>query len=460
MAQRGSPRLLRCLFLLRVTLRALLLGRLLALKLGGLLALLLSRLLAELGALLLPALLSGLLTELGALLLGRLLAELGTLQLPALLSGLLAKLGALLLPALLLSLQLGALQLPALLSGLLAETDALLLTALLSGLLTGLGALLLSALLRAGLLLSLLQQRTEHLLGLPHVLLDALSQRRHVRPEPRVSHALDDRFVEEIEGMAVQGDLRPDEGHVELCAFLVLQRFIDLGGVGPELLAARARLDVRRGAARQLRPVLLGPGVLVDHLLGVALHLRGLGLVPGDLRQLDLLLVDERDQRHDLPIRRLLHHAVTAGVSAALPAALVAGVSAALPAALVAGVSAALPAALVAGVSAALPAALLAAYLRAARALSAAALPAALVAGVSAAPPVALSPSLPAARARRAVSACPAAAPAVSARVVPAGALAAGRRLAVRLGLIDTADAAAGPREYKAPREHDRHEAT
>ncbi|XXT20339.1 hypothetical protein WME94_02060 [Sorangium sp. So ce429] len=429
--------------LLCVALRALLLG-------GLLLALLLGRLLAELGALLLTALLLSL--------------QLGALLLTALLSGLLTELGALLLTALLLSLQLGALLLTALLSGPLTELGALLLTALLSGLLTelgalllsallgglltGLGALLLSALLLAGLLLSLLQQRAEHLLGLPQVLLDVLSQRRHVRPEPRVSHALDDRFVEELEGLAVQGDLRPDEAHVELCAFLVLQRFIDLGGVGLELLAARARLDARRGAARQLRPVLLGLGVLVDHLLGVALHLRGLGLVPGDLRQLDLLLVDERDQHRDLPVRRLLHRAVTAGLSAALPAALIAGLSAALPAALVAGLLAALPAALIAG--------LLAAYLRAARALSAAALPAALVAGLSAA----LSTALSAAGARRAVSACPAAAPAVSARVVPAGALAAGRRLAIRLGLIVTADAAAGPREYKAPREHDRHEAT
>ncbi|XXY45182.1 hypothetical protein WME91_34780 [Sorangium sp. So ce269] len=424
MALRGSPRLLRRLLLLRVALRALLLG--------GLLALLLGRLLAELGALLLTALLSVLLTELGALLLTALLLSL--------------QLGALLLTALLLSLQLGALLLTALLLSL--QLGALLLSALLRGLLTELGALLLSALLMAGLLLSLLQERAEHLLGLPQVLLDVPSQRRHVRPEPRVSHALDDRFVEEVESIAVQGDLRPDEGHVELCTFLVLQRFIDLGGVGLELLAARARLDARRGAGRQLRPVLLGLGVLVDHLLGVALHLRGLGLVPGDLRQRDLLLVDERDQRRDLPVRRLLHHAVTAGLSAALPAALIAGLSAALPAALIAG--------------------LLAAYLRAARALSAAALPAALAAGLSAALPVALSPALPAALstalsaavARRAVSACPAAAPAVSARVVPAGAAAAGRRLAIRLGLIVTADAAAGPREYKAPREHDRHEAT
>ncbi|XXV27612.1 hypothetical protein WME87_02030 [Sorangium sp. So ce1389] len=408
--------------LLRVALRALLLGRLLT-ELGALLrALLLGRLLTELGALLLTALLLSL--------------QLGALLLTALLSGLLTELRALLLTALLLSLQLGA----------------LLLTALLSGLLTELRALLLSALLWAGLLLSLLQQRAEHLLGLPQVLLDALSQRRHVRPEPRVSHALDDRLVEELEGTAVQGDLRPDEGHVELCAFLVLQRFIDLGGVGPELLAARARLDVCRGAPRQLRPVLLGPRVLFDHLLGVALHLRGLGLVPGDLRQLDLLPVDERDQRRDLPVRRLLHRAV----SAALPAALITGLSAALPTALIAGLLAALPATLIAG--------LLAAHLRAARALSAAALPAALSpalpASLVASPFAALSPALPAACVRRAVSACPAAAPAVSARVVPAGAMAAGRRLAIRLGLIVTADAAAGPREYKAPREHDRHEAT
>ncbi|XXU96821.1 hypothetical protein WME85_01975 [Sorangium sp. So ce1153] len=452
MALRGSPRLLLFLLLLRVALRALLLGGLLALLLGRLLAelgallltALLSGLLAELGALLLTALLGGLLSELGALLLTALLRslQLGALLLTALLGGLLSELGALLLTALLRSLQLGALLLTALLGGLLAETDALQLAALLGGLLSELGALLLSALLRAGLLLSLLQQRAEHLLGLPQVLLDVLSQRRRVRPELRVSHPLDGRFVEEIEGLPVQGDLRPDEGHVELCAFLVLQRFFELGGVGLELLAARARLDVRRGAARQLRPVLRGVRVLVDHLLGVALHLRRLGLVPGDLRQLDLLLVDDRDQHRDLPVRRLLHRAVTA----ALPAAPIAGLSAALPAALIAG--------------------LLATILRVAGALSAAALPAALVAGLFAALPAALvaglSAALPAARARRAVSACPAAAPAVSARVVPASAsaVAAGRRLAVRLGLIVTADAAAGPREYKAPREHDRHEAT
>jgi hypothetical protein len=184
--------------------------------------------------------------------------------------------------------------------------------------------------------------------------------------------------------------------------------------------------------------------VLLDDLLGVALHLLGLRLVSSDLRQLDLLLVDERDQHRDLRLRRLLHRASLTGLLAAsLPAASLTGL-----------LAASLPAALIAG--------LLAARLRAARALAAglfAALPAASLpaAGVLAA--LAAAP----ASAPRALSACLAAAPVVPVGLVrgaPAGPLVAGRSIAVRLGIFLAADAAAGPREYKAPREHDRHEAT
>ncbi|XXY39394.1 hypothetical protein WMF04_02015 [Sorangium sp. So ce260] len=415
--------------LLRVDLRALLLAALLLPDLGFLLlgalllaalllALLLNALLPELGALLLALLLNALLPVLGALLLGALLLAL-------LLNALLPVLGALLLGALLLRLLLGAL--------------------LLDALLPVLGALLLAAS-----LLLLLEQRAEELLGLSQVLLDVRSHRLHVRAEPRVVHARGARHVEELERAAMEGDLRPDEGDVELGAFLLFQRFAQLGRAGLELLAARAGLDVESAALRHLRPALPGLGVLLDDLLGVALHLRGLRLASRELRQLDLLLVDERDQHRDLRLRRLLHRALLTGLlAAALPAALLTGL-----------LAAALPAALIAG--------LLAARLRAARALAAglfASLPAALLTGLPAASlPAAgvLAAALPAApaSASRALFACLAAAPVVSARGAPAGPLVAGRPIAVRLGIFLAADASAGPRQHKAPSEHDRHEAT
>ncbi|XXS90587.1 hypothetical protein WMF17_01315 [Sorangium sp. So ce362] len=432
----------------------------------GLVALLLDALLLpELGALLLAALLNALLPVLGALLLAALLNALlpvlGALLLAALLNALLPVLGALLLAALLNALLpvLGALLLAALLNALLPVLGALLLAALLNALLPVLAALLLAALLpvlaalllAALLVLLLLQQRAEELLRLSQVLLDVRSHRLHVRTEPRVVRARDPRHVEELERAAMEGDLRPDEGDVELGAFLVLQRFGQLGRAGLQLLAARAGLEVDPAALRQLRPALPGLGVLLDDLLGVALDLRGLRLASSDLRQLDLLLVDERDQHRDLRLRRLLHRASLAGLPAvSLPVASTADLAAA-----------SLPAALIAG--------LLAARLRAARALAAgllaAALPAALLARLPAASlPAAgvLVVALPAApvRASRALSACLAAAPAVGARGAPAGPLVAGRPVAVRLGIFVAADAAASPGEYNAPSEHDRHEAT
>ncbi|XXV06766.1 hypothetical protein WMF24_01490 [Sorangium sp. So ce1335] len=421
--------------LLRVALRALLLlGGLLALHLSAMLlaALLLGGLLAlELGASLLTALLLGglLALELGAslltaLLLGGLLAlELGASLLTALLlGGLLALLLRVALRALLLLGGLRALLLGGLRALLLGGLRALLLSALLL-------ALLLGALLLAGLLLLRLQQRAEELLGGAQVLLELRAQLDEVGPEIRVLRALDVRLVEELEGAAVKGDLGPDERDVELCAFVLLQRFFDLDRIDLELLALRAGLDADRGAPRQPDPVLLSPGVLVDHPLSEALHLRRLGLLQRDLRQLELLPVDERDQRRDLPMRHLPHRAVTAGLLAAALAALEAGL---LAARLL--LSTALPAPLEAGLSAALPAGLFAAALPAARA---------------------------SARAPRAIAACLAAAPAVSVRAFTAAALAAGRRLAVRLGLfVTTGDAPASSREYKAPCEHDRREAT
>ncbi|WP_437917538.1 hypothetical protein WME73_01090 [Sorangium sp. So ce302] len=180
--------------------------------------------------------------------------------------------------------------------------------------------------------------------------------------------------------------------------------------------------------------------MLLDDLLGVALHVRGLGLVQGDLRQIHLLLVDERDQHRELSVRRLLRRAALSAAS--LPVALTADLPAApLPAALMAG--------------------LLAAHLPVARALAAgpfAALSAALMTGL-------LAASLPAAGLRstappgpsRAVSARLSVAPAVGAC---AGPLLPIRSIAIRLGVIVAAHAAAGPREDKAPSEHDRHEAT
>ncbi|XXU17888.1 hypothetical protein WMF47_01680 [Sorangium sp. So ce861] len=438
---------------LRVRLRALLLAELDALLLAALLlaeldALLLAALLlAELCALLLAALL---LAELCALLLAALLlAELRALLLAALLlDALLAELCALLLAALLLRLLLRAL----LLDALLPVLAALLLDALLP---------VLAALLLAALLL-LLQQRAEELLGLSQVLLDVRSHRLHVSAQPRVVRARDERHVEELEGAAMEGDLRPDVGDVELGAFLVFQRLAQLGRAGLELLAARAGLDVGPAALRQLRPALPRLRVLLDDLLGVALHLRGLGLVSSDLRQLDLLLVDERDQHRDLRLRSVLHRALPAGLPAvALPVAPTADLAAAsLPAALIAGLLAALGRAARA-LAAGLPAAALPALLAG---LFAAALPA-LLAGLPAASlPAAgvLAAALPAAApatASRAVSACLAAAP-VLVRGAPAGLLVAGRPLAARLGVLVAADAAASPREDKAPREHDRHEAT
>ncbi|XXR58714.1 hypothetical protein WME83_02100 [Sorangium sp. So ce385] len=444
--------------LLLAELGALLLAALLLAELGALL--LAALLLAELGALLLAALL---LAELGALLLAALLlAELGALQpglralLSLLLDALLAELGALLLAALLLRLLLRALLLHALLpvpAALLPVLGALLLAALLPVL----GALLLAA------LLLLLQQRAEELLGLPQVLLDVRSHRLDASAQLGVVRARDERHVEELEGAAMEGDLRPDVGDVELGAFLVFQRLAQLGRAGLELLAARAGLDVGPAALRQLRPALPRLRVLLDDLLGVALHLRGFGLVSGDLRQLDLLPVDERDQHRDLRLRPLLHRALPAGLPAvALPTANLAAAS--LPAALIAGLLAALvraahalPAAALPALLAGLPAAALPALLAG---LLAAALPA-LLAGLPAASlPAAgvLAAALPAS-ASRAVSACLAAAP-VCARGAPAGPVVAGRPPAARLGIVVAADAAASPREDKAPREHDRHEAT
>ncbi|XXT53175.1 hypothetical protein WMF23_16530 [Sorangium sp. So ce542] len=436
------PLILRTALLLRVRLRASLLA---ASPLAELDALLLAALLlAELGALLLAALL---LAELGALLLAALLLAALLSELRALLSllldALLPELSALLLTALLLRLLLRALLLDALLSVL----AALLLAALLSELRALLSLLpVLAALLLAALLL-LLQQRAEELLGVSQVLLDVRSHRLHVSAHPRVVGARDERHVEELEGAAMEGDLRPDVGDVELGTFLAFQRLAQLGRAGLELLAARAGLDAGPAALRQLRPALPRLRVLLDDLLGVALHLRGLGLVSGDLRQLDLLLVNERDQHRDLRLRPLLHRALPAGLPAvALPIANLAAAS--LPAALIAG--------------------LLAALVRAAHALAAglpaAALPALLV-GLPAALPALLAglpAALPAAApaiAPRAVSACLAAAP-VCVPGAPAGPLLAGRPLAARLGILVAADAAASPREDKAPREHDRHEAT
>ncbi|XXU27722.1 hypothetical protein WMF36_01440 [Sorangium sp. So ce887] len=409
--------------LLRVGLMALLLAALLLPELGALL----------LAALLLAFLLSFLLPVLGALLLAALLLSL-------LLNALLPILGALLLAALLLP-EPVALLLAALLLRL------LLVALLLDALLPVLGALLLAALL----LLLLLQQRAEELLRLSQVLLDVRSHRLHVRTEPRVVRARDHRHVEELDRAAMEGDLRPDEGDVELGAFLVFQRFGQLGRAGLQLLAARAGLEVDPAALRQVRPALPGLGVLLDDLLGVTLDLRGLRLVSSDLRQLDLLLMDERDQHRDLRLRPLLHRASLAGLPAvSLPVTSIPDLAvASLPAALIAG--------------------LLAALLRAARALAAgllaAALPAALPAGLPAASlPAAgvLAVALPAApvRASRALSACLAAAPAVGARGAPAGPVVAGRPVAVRLGILLAADAAARPGEYNAPSEHDRHEAT
>ncbi|XXZ22301.1 hypothetical protein WME92_01310 [Sorangium sp. So ce307] len=408
-AQRALRRGLLALRLAASLLAALLLGRLLALLLIALLLAL------ELGALLLTVLLGGL----RALLLTALL-----------LGGLLA----LLLTALLLALELGAL--------LLGGLRALLLGGLRALLLGGLRALLLGALLLAGLLLSRLQQRAEELLGPPQVLLDVRAHLHEVGPEVRALRPLDERLVEDLDGATVQGDLGPDERDVELCAFLLLQRLARLDRVVLELLALRAGLDAGGGAPRQPDPVLLSPRVLVDHRLGEALHLRGLGLLQRDLRQFHLLPVDDRDQRRELLLRHLPPRAVTSGLRAAAPAAaLVAGLLAARLLRARSLSAAALAATLVAGLLAALAAALLAAL--------AAALPAGLFAA-----------ALPAASAALAIPARLAAAPAVSVRVVTAAALAAGRRLAVRLGLIRTGDAPANPREHKAPREHDRHEAT
>ncbi|XXU66124.1 hypothetical protein WME78_01545 [Sorangium sp. So ce1097] len=419
-------------------LRALLLA---ALLLGGLRAMLLAALLLTglLGGLLATLLLGGLRAMLLAALL---LAILRAMLLTALLLG---GLRAMLLTALLLgglrAMLLAALLLGGLRAMLLAASLLAILWALLLGAL--LRALLLGALLLAGLLLLPLQQRAEDLLGVVQVSLDVRPHLDDVRPEARVLHALDELLVEDLEGAAVQRDLGPDERHVELCAFLLLQRFAGLDRAGLELLALRAGLEADPGAPRQPGPVLLCPGVLVDHLLRIALHVGGIGLLQRDLRQLDLLLVDERDQRRYLLLGRLLHRAVAAGLSiATLPAALEAGLSA-LPAALEAGLVAA-RLLLTRSLTAALPAALLA-------------LPVALPAGLVAA----ALPSCASSCAARAITACLAAAPAVSARVVTGVALTAGRGLAVRLGLIvSTGDAPASPRECKAPREHDRREAT
>ncbi|XXU37183.1 hypothetical protein WME93_01000 [Sorangium sp. So ce1000] len=431
--------------MLRVGLRALLLAPLLlaglqptelvALLLADLAALLLTGLhLAELTALLLAELaallLAGLhLAELTALL----LAELGAL----LLAGLhLAELTALLLA------ELGAL----LLAGLhLAELTALLLA--------DLGDLLLSAsLLAASLLLS--EQQAEELLGLRQVVLDVRSRRLHASPYLGVLRVRDERRVEELEGAAMERDLRPDEGRVELGAFLLVQRSARLVRALFELPAARARLHVDPGAPRRALADLSGLGVLLADLLGVAQHVRRLGLLHGDLRQLDLLLVDERDQRRELLARPRLRRLLTADLPAAsLPAALTADLSAAsLHAGLTADLSAAtLPAALIAG--------LLAAHLPAVRALAAGPF-AALMAGLPAAalPAAGLHSTAPRSSASRAVSARLSVAPAV--RAPAAGPLVPSRSIAVRIGVILAADAAAGPREDKAPSEHDRHEAT
>ncbi|XXZ13256.1 hypothetical protein WMF18_01280 [Sorangium sp. So ce315] len=423
-------------------LAALLLGRLRAMLLAALL-------LGRLRAMLLAALLLGGLRAmlLAALLLGGLRAMLlavlllGGLRAMLLAALLLGGLRAMLLAALLLG-RLRAMLLAVLLLGrlramLLARLRAVLLGALLR-------APLLVALLLAGLLLLPLLQRAEDLLGVAQVPLDVRPHLDDLRPEVRVLHALDEPLVEDLEGAAVQRDLGPHERRVELGAFLLLQRFAGLDRAGLELLALRAGLEADPGAPRQPGPVLLRPGVLVDHLLRIALHVGGIGLLQRDLRQRDLLLIDERDQRRYLLPGRLLHRAVAAGLStAALLSALEAGLSAP-SAALEAGLIAA-RLLLTRALTAALPAALLA-------------LPVALEAGPFAA---ALSSACATACAARAITACLAAAPAVSARVFTGVALTAGRGLAVRLGLIvSTGDAPASPRECKAPREHDRREAT
>ncbi|XXY80234.1 hypothetical protein WMF11_01055 [Sorangium sp. So ce295] len=235
--------LLRFPLPLRVGLGALLLA---ALLLAGLrLAELAALLLAELGAL--P--LAGLhLADLAALLLAALLlAELGALPLAGLhLAGL---------AALLLS-DLGTLLLSDPDALLLSDLDALLLsdldTLLLAGLrpaelaallLAGLGAFLLAALLLAASLL-LVEQQAEQLLGLGQVLLDVRSHRLHAGSYPGVLRVRDARHVEELEGAAMEGDLSPDEGRVELGAFLLFQRSAHLGRALVELPAARARLHL------------------------------------------------------------------------------------------------------------------------------------------------------------------------------------------------------------------------
>ncbi|MGK3997548.1 hypothetical protein WME86_29845 [Sorangium sp. So ce1024] len=383
-----------------------LLGRLLALHLT---APLLANLLGGLRAVLVAALLA---LELTALLLAALLA----LELTALLLALLlGRLRALLLGGL------RALLLGGLRALLLGRLRALLLGGLRALLLGGLRTLLLSPLLLAGLLLL---QRAEDLLGAAQVSLEVRPQLDEVRPEARVLHAFDELLVDDLEGAAVQRDLGPDERHVELCAFLLLQGFAGLDRARLELSALRARREADPGAPRQLGPVLLRPGVLVDHLLREALHLGRIGLLPCDLRLLDLLLVDERDQRRELLLGRLPHRAVAAGLSiATLAVALEAGV--------------------------------VAARLLLARA------PIALLAPAVALEPGLLAAALPSTCAARAIAACLAATPAVSAPVFTGVALAAGRGLAVRIDLVgSTGDAPAGPRECKAPREHDRREAT
>ncbi|XXR98653.1 hypothetical protein WMF44_00990 [Sorangium sp. So ce426] len=378
-----------------------------------------------------------LLAELGALLLAGLhLAALSALLPVALL---LAELGALLLAGLHLA-ALSALLLSDLDALLLSDLDALLLAGLRPAelaafLLAGLGAFLLPALLLAASLL-LVEQQAEQLLGLRQVLLDVRSHRLHASSYLRVLRVRDARHVEELEGAAMEGDLGPDEGRVELGAFLLFQRSAHLGRALVELPAARARLHLEPRA----RAELLGLGVLLDDLLGVALHIRGRGLVQGDLRQIHLLLVDERDQHRELRVRRLLRRAALSAAS--LPVALTADLSAApLPAALMA--------------------VLLSAHLPVARALAAgpfAALSAALMTGLLAAclPAAGLRSTAPPG-ASRAVSARLSVAPAVGAR---AGPLLPIRSIAIRLGVIVAAHAAAGPREDKAPSEHDRHEAT
>ncbi|XXU07893.1 hypothetical protein WMF40_01565 [Sorangium sp. So ce854] len=257
--------------------------------LGGLLALhLTASLLANLLAALLLAALRAL--ELVALL----LAALRALELVALL---LAALRALELVALLRALQLGrlrALQLGRLRALQLGRLRALQLGRLRALQLGRLRALLLGALL-AGLLLLPLQQRAEDLLGLSQVLLDPRTYLDDLG-------ALDVRLVEDLEGAAVQGYLGPHEPDVELRAFLLLERLSGLDRAVLELLALRAGLDAGPFAPRQPDPVLLSSSALVDHLLGVALYLRGLGPLHRDLRQLDLPLVEDREQRRDLLI--------------------------------------------------------------------------------------------------------------------------------------------------------------